>query len=191
MDSEVQADKLNHDSLIEAVLKHELYHGDFLSTTNELKEFLKIDWESVYKLNCATSNRGAMTAEALERCIENYKTIVMEYNLQKDIINTLLDRLYGNTNHFATDLLEHLEQQRICEEIYSLMKEIQKYSEPIPVIDLEKSIKQLEEIPNLDNYKPDEKDLKKRIKHSKTPMERKMYEKQLNELYKKRKKKKI
>ena len=34
-----------------------------------------------------------------------------------------------------------------------------------------------------------EKHLKKLIKHAKTPMERKMYEKQLNALYKKRKKK--
>jgi len=34
-----------------------------------------------------------------------------------------------------------------------------------------------------------EKYLKKLIKHAKTPMERKMYEKQLNALYKKRKKK--
>ena len=33
-----------------------------------------------------------------------------------------------------------------------------------------------------------EKHLKKLIKHAKTPMERKMYEKKLNELYKKRKK---
>lgn len=33
-----------------------------------------------------------------------------------------------------------------------------------------------------------EKHLKKLIKHAKTPMERKAYEKQLNELYKKRKK---
>lgn len=33
-----------------------------------------------------------------------------------------------------------------------------------------------------------EKHLKKLIKHAKTPMERKMYERQLNELYKKRKK---
>lgn len=33
-----------------------------------------------------------------------------------------------------------------------------------------------------------EKHLKKLIKHAKTPMERKMYEKRLNELYKKRKK---
>ena len=34
-----------------------------------------------------------------------------------------------------------------------------------------------------------EKHLKKLIKHAKTPMERKMYEKQLNALYKKRKRK--
>ena len=34
-----------------------------------------------------------------------------------------------------------------------------------------------------------EKHLKKLIKHAKTPMERKMYEKKLNALYKKRKRK--
>ena len=43
-------------------------------------------------------------------------------------------------------------------------------------------------VPNTAPVEQSEKHLKKLIKHAKTPMERKAYEKQLNELYKKRKK---
>lgn len=44
-------------------------------------------------------------------------------------------------------------------------------------------------VPDIAPVEQSEKHLKKLIKHAKTPMERKAYEKQLNELYKKRKKK--
>lgn len=43
-------------------------------------------------------------------------------------------------------------------------------------------------VPNTAPVEQSEKHLKKLVKYSKTPMERRMYEKRLNELYKKRKK---
>ena len=136
---------------------------------------------------------------------------IMLDNVQDDLIKWCIERL-NRANLYTDDSVLRANMKAVTASVDKLYKielanAISEVIEKIWELDLKEYQKallfdvggDLTLKPIADTPKPNasdtvyiedsEKHLKKLIKHAKTPMERKMYEKQLNALYKKRKKK--
>ena len=128
-------------------------------------------------------------------------------NIQDDVIKWCIERL-NRANLYTGDSVLRANMKAVTasvDKLYQieLANAISEVIEKIQKLDTREYQKELLLKPffsfDSDTPKPNasdtvyiedsEKHLKKLIKHAKTPMERKMYEKQLNALYKKRKRK--
>lgn len=143
---------------------------------------------------------GKIQGDAIRRCIErlnraNLYTGDSVPRANTKAVTASVDKLY------KIELADAISE--VIEKIWELdMKEYQKAlllgDSQITIYSKcgdEFVLKPIIDTPKLDAFdvipvEDSEKHLKKLIKHAKTPMERKMHEKQLNALYKKRKKKK-
>lgn len=134
---------------------------------------------------------GKIHGDAIRHCIERINNAnqhnsdsVLRANIKA--VTASVDKLYKiELTNAISELIEKIWELDIKEHQKALLFDVGGDLTLNPITDIQK-LSAFDAVPVEDS----EKHLKKLIKHAKTPMERKMYEKQLNALYKKRKKKK-
>lgn len=129
---------------------------------------------------------GEIHGDAIRHCIERLN------NANQHSLDSFL-RANMEASTASVDKLYNIELTDVISEVIEKILEldIEEYQKALlfdltlkPIADTQK-LNAFDAVPVEDS----EKHLKKLIKHAKTPTERKMYEKQLNALYKKRKRK--
>ena len=133
---------------------------------------------------------GEIHGDAIRHCIERLNNanqhnldIVLRANMKATTAS--VDKLYKiELANAISEVIEKIWELDIKEYQKALLLDVGGDLTLKPVADIQK-LNAFDAVPVEDS----EKHLKKLIKHAKTPMERKAYEKKLNALYKKRKRK--
>lgn len=133
---------------------------------------------------------GEIHGDAIRHCIEKLNNAnqhsldsVLRANMKG--VTASVDKLYKiEFTNAISELIEKIWELDLKEYQKALLFNVGGDLTLKPIADTQK-LNAFDAVPVEDS----EKHLKKLIKHAKTPMERKMYEKQLNALYKKRKRK--
>lgn len=133
---------------------------------------------------------GNIQGDAIRRCIERLNNAnqynpdsVLRANMKAVAVS--VDKLYKiELANAISELIEKIWELDIKEHQKALLFDVGGDLTLKPITDIQK-LSAFDAVPVEDS----EKHLKKLIKHAKTPMERKAYEKKLNALYKKRKRK--
>ena len=133
---------------------------------------------------------GEIHGDAIRHCIEklnnaNQHSLDSLLHANMKISTASVDKLYKiELTNAISELIEEIWKLDMMEYQKALLFDVAAAFTLKPIADTQK-LNAFDAVPVEDS----EKHLKKLIKHAKTPMERKMYEKQLNALYKKRKRK--
>ena len=142
--------------------------------------------DSVVQTKLDEITLGEIHGDAIRHCIEELNN-ANQHSLDSVLrANTAsVDKLYKiEFTNAISELIEKIWELDIKEYQKALLFDVGGDLTLKPIADTQK-LNAFDAVPVEDS----EKHLKKLIKHAKTPMERKMHEKQLNALYKKRKRK--
>ena len=127
---------------------------------------------------------GEIHGDAIRHCIERLNN-ANQYSANMKATTASVDKLYKiELTNAISELIEKIWELDIKEYQKALLFDVGGDLTLKPIADTQK-LNAFDAI----HVEDSEKHLKKMIKYSKTPMERKTYEKQLNALYKKRKRK--
>ena len=125
---------------------------------------------------------GEIHGDAIRHCIERLNN-ANQYSANMKATTASVDKLYKiELTNAISELIEKIWELDIKEYQKALLFDVGGDLTLKPIADTQK-LNAFDAVPVEDS----EKHLKKLIKHAKTPMERKAYEKKLNALYKKRK----
>ena len=129
-------------------------------------------------------NLGEIHGDAIRHCIERLNN-ANQYSVNMKATTASVDKLYKiELTNAISELIEKIWELDMKEYQKALLVDAGGDLTLKPIADTQK-LNAFDAVPVEDS----EKHLKKLIKHAKTPMERKMYEKKLNALYKKKKRK--
>ena len=127
---------------------------------------------------------GEIHGDAIRHCIEKLNN-ANQYSANMKATTASVDKLYKiELTNAISELIEKIWELDVKEYQKALLFDVGGDLTLKPITNTQK-LSAFDAVPVEDS----EKHLKKLIKHAKTPMERKVYEKQLNALYKKRKRK--
>ena len=127
---------------------------------------------------------GEIHGDAIRHCIERLNN-ANQYSANMKATTVSVDKLYKiELTDAISELIEKILELDMKEYQKALLFDAGGDLTLKPIADAQK-LSAFDAVP----VEYSEKHLKKLIKHAKTPMERKMYEKKLNALYKKRKRK--